>query len=164
MVLLEHVFRRFNELNDLSHSAEVTGNVQSVHKEKGSRTPQPPPPPPHPHPLATLLKRHLKSLLYLLTRRVSGTIASNPSKVYMSKAKASNQLGNKGGKAVRALASHQCVQGSNLDVKALCELSLLMILSFDPRSFSTGTFCYYLALFRFSPNAYRFFLACLSWG
>lgn len=28
MVLVKHVFRRFNVLNDLSHSAEVTGNVQ----------------------------------------------------------------------------------------------------------------------------------------
>ena len=39
------------------------------------------------------------------TRRVSGTIVSNPTKAYMSKAKAGYQLRNKGGKAVRALAS-----------------------------------------------------------
>ena len=59
----------------------------------------------------------------------------------MSNAKASYQLGNKGGKAVRALASQQCGPGSNLAVNALCELSLLMILSFDPGGFSPGTFC-----------------------
>ena len=48
MALLKHVFRRFNVLNDLSHSAEVTGNVQRVQKEKGSRATQHPPPTLHP--------------------------------------------------------------------------------------------------------------------
>ena len=38
----------------------------------------------------------------------------------MSKAKASYQLGNKGGKAVRTLASQQCGPGSNLVVNAIC--------------------------------------------
>ena len=56
MVLLKHVFRRFIVLNDLSHSAENTGNVQRVHKAKGSWAPQhrPPPPPPSYAPEKTM--------------------------------------------------------------------------------------------------------------
>ena len=49
------------------------------------------------------------------------------------------QLGNKGGAVVRALASHQCGPGSNPVVKAICGLSLLLVLSFAPRGFSPAT-------------------------
>ena len=102
-----------------------------------------PPPPPSYAPDSNVERAsHHRFKSFLLTRRVSGAIVSNPSKAYMSKAKASNQLGNKGGKAVRALASQQCGPGSNLGVNAICELSLLMILSSDPRGFSPRTFCY----------------------
>ena len=47
--------------------------------------------------------------------------------------------GSKGGPMVRALASHQCVPGSNSSVDAICGLSLLMVLSLAPRGFSPGT-------------------------
>ena len=40
---------------------------------------------------------------------------------------------------VRALASHQCGPGSNPGVDAICGLSLLLVLSFAPRGFSSGT-------------------------
>ena len=40
---------------------------------------------------------------------------------------------------VRALASHQCGPGSNPGVDAICELSLLLVLSFAPRGFSPAT-------------------------
>ena len=40
---------------------------------------------------------------------------------------------------VRALASHQCGPGSNPDGDAICELSLLLVLSLAPRGFSLGT-------------------------
>ena len=40
---------------------------------------------------------------------------------------------------VRALAFHQCGQGSNLGVDAICGLCLLLVLSFAPRDFSQGT-------------------------
>ena len=40
---------------------------------------------------------------------------------------------------VRALASHQCVPGSNPDVDAICGLRLSLVLSFSPRGFSPGT-------------------------
>ena len=40
---------------------------------------------------------------------------------------------------VRALASHQCGPGSNPGVDAICELSLLLVLSFATRGFSPGT-------------------------
>ena len=43
------------------------------------------------------------------------------------------------GELVRAFASHQCGPGSNPRVNALCELSLLLVLSFAPRGFSPGT-------------------------
>ena len=48
-------------------------------------------------------------------------------------------LGSKGGAVVRALASHQCGPGSNPGVDAICELSLLLVLSLAPRGFSPGT-------------------------
>ena len=40
---------------------------------------------------------------------------------------------------VRALASHQCVPGSNPGVDAICGLSLSLVLFFAPRGFSLGT-------------------------
>ena len=40
---------------------------------------------------------------------------------------------------VRVLASHQCGPGSNPGVDTICELSLLLILSFAPGGFSAGT-------------------------
>ena len=40
---------------------------------------------------------------------------------------------------VRALASHQCGPGSNPGRDAICELSLLLVLSLAPRGFSLGT-------------------------
>ena len=40
---------------------------------------------------------------------------------------------------VRALASHQCGPSSNPSNDAICELSLLLVLSFAPRGFSPGT-------------------------
>ena len=40
---------------------------------------------------------------------------------------------------VRALASHQCGPGANPCVNAICGLSLLLVLSLAPRSFSSGT-------------------------
>ena len=43
------------------------------------------------------------------------------------------------GALVRALASHQCGPGSNPGVDAICELSLLLVLSFSLRGFSPGT-------------------------
>ena len=49
------------------------------------------------------------------------------------------QLGSKGGTVVRALASHQCGPGSNPGIKAICGLSLLLVLSCAPRGFSPGT-------------------------
>ena len=48
-------------------------------------------------------------------------------------------LGSKGVTAVRALASHQCGPCSNPGVKALCGLSLLLVLSLATRGFSVGT-------------------------
>ena len=47
--------------------------------------------------------------------------------------------GARDGAVVRALASHQCGLGSNPGVDAICELSLLLVLSFAPRGFSPGT-------------------------
>ena len=47
--------------------------------------------------------------------------------------------GSKGGAVVRTLASHQCGPGSNPGVGAICELSLLLVLSLAPRGFSPGT-------------------------
>ena len=44
-------------------------------------------------------------------------------------------MGSKGGAVVRALASHQCVPGSNLGVDAICGLSLSLLLSLAPRGF-----------------------------
>ena len=40
---------------------------------------------------------------------------------------------------VRALVTHQCCPVSNLGVDAVCELSLLLVLSFALRGFSPGT-------------------------
>ena len=40
---------------------------------------------------------------------------------------------------MRALASHQCGPGSNPGVDAICGLSLLLVLSFAPRGFSSDT-------------------------
>ena len=40
---------------------------------------------------------------------------------------------------VRALASHKCDPGSNPGVDAICGLSLLLVFSFAPRGFSSGT-------------------------
>ena len=40
---------------------------------------------------------------------------------------------------MRAIASHQCGPGSNPGVDAICGLSLLLVLSFAPRGFSSGT-------------------------
>ena len=40
---------------------------------------------------------------------------------------------------LRALASHQCGPGSNPRVDIICELSLLLVLSFAPRGFFPGT-------------------------
>ena len=47
--------------------------------------------------------------------------------------------GARDGAVVRALASHQCGPGSNPGVDAICRLSLLLVLSFAPRSFSPGS-------------------------
>ena len=46
---------------------------------------------------------------------------------------------SKDGAVVRALAFHQCGSGSNSGVDALCQLSLLLVLSFTPRGFNPGT-------------------------
>ena len=46
---------------------------------------------------------------------------------------------SKGGAVVRALASHQCGPVSNPGIEAMCELSLLLVLSFTSRDFSQGT-------------------------
>ena len=43
------------------------------------------------------------------------------------------------GAVVRALVSHQCDPGSNPGVDAICGLSLLLVLPFAPRGFSSGT-------------------------
>ena len=43
------------------------------------------------------------------------------------------------GVVVRALASHQCGPDSNPRVDAICGLSLLLVLSFAPRGYSSGT-------------------------
>ena len=48
-------------------------------------------------------------------------------------------LGSKGGAVLRALASHQCGQGSNPGVDTIWRLSLLLVLSLAPRGFSPGT-------------------------
>ena len=40
---------------------------------------------------------------------------------------------------VRALTSRHCGPGSNPSVEAICGLSLLLVLSFPPSSFSPGT-------------------------
>ena len=48
-------------------------------------------------------------------------------------------MGSKGGAVVRALAFHQCDPGSNPGVDTICGLSLLLVLSLAPRSFSPGT-------------------------
>ena len=48
-------------------------------------------------------------------------------------------LGSKGGRVVRALAPYQCGPGSNPGIKAICGLSLLLVLSCAPRGFSPGT-------------------------
>ena len=40
---------------------------------------------------------------------------------------------------VRALTSHHCGPGSNPSVEAICGLSLLLVFSFPPSSFSPGT-------------------------
>ena len=47
--------------------------------------------------------------------------------------------GSKGGAVVRALASYQCGPGSNPGVNVICRLSLLLVLSFAPTGFSSGT-------------------------
>ena len=47
-------------------------------------------------------------------------------------------FGSKGGAVVRAFSSHQCGQGSNHELDAMCGLSLLLVLSFAPRVFSLG--------------------------
>ena len=49
----------------------------------------------------------------------------------------------KGGAVVRAQASHQCGPGSNPGVDTICELSLLLVLSFAPRGFSAGTLVFH---------------------
>ena len=46
--------------------------------------------------------------------------------------------GARDGAVVRAPVSHQRGLGSNLGVDAICGLSLLLVLSFDPRGFSPG--------------------------
>ena len=46
---------------------------------------------------------------------------------------------DKGRAEVRALASHQCDPGSNSGIDDICRLSLLLLLSFSLRGFSTGT-------------------------
>jgi len=51
---------------------------------------------------------------------------------------------SKGGVVMRALASHQCCLGSNPGVDAICGLSLLLVLSLDPRGF-------FLRVSQFSP-------------
>ena len=48
-------------------------------------------------------------------------------------------LGSEGGPVFRALASHQYGPGSSPGVDAICELSLLLVLSFVLISFSPGT-------------------------
>ena len=48
--------------------------------------------------------------------------------------------GARDGAVVRAVASHQCGPGSNPGIDAICGLSLLLVLSFAPKSFSSGTF------------------------
>ena len=47
--------------------------------------------------------------------------------------------GARDGAVVKALASHQCGPGSTPGVDTLCELSLLLVLSFTARGFSPGT-------------------------
>ena len=47
--------------------------------------------------------------------------------------------GARDGAVVRAFASHQCGQGSNPSIDAICGLSLLLVLSFAPEGFSPST-------------------------
>ena len=46
---------------------------------------------------------------------------------------------SKAGTVVRVLASHQCGLVSNPSINAICGFSLLLVLSFAPRGFSSGT-------------------------
>ena len=57
------------------------------------------------------------------------------------KATSFNVLGNKrdGTVVSERSASHQCGQGSNPSIDAICGLSLLLVLSLAPRGFSPGT-------------------------
>ena len=56
-------------------------------------------------------------------------------------------LGEQGWRRMgRALASHQCGPGSNPGDDAICELSLLLVLSFAPRGLSPGTPPVFLSL------------------
>ena len=48
-------------------------------------------------------------------------------------------MGSKGGALAIALTSHQCGPNSNPGVDAICGSSLLLVLSFAPRGFSSGT-------------------------
>ena len=48
-------------------------------------------------------------------------------------------VGSKESTVVRANASHHCGPGSNRGVDAMCELSLLLVLSLSMRGFSPGT-------------------------
>ena len=47
--------------------------------------------------------------------------------------------GARDGAVVTVLASHQCGPGSNPGLDSICGLSLLLVLSVDPRGFSPGT-------------------------
>ena len=58
-----------------------------------------------------------------------------------------------GGAVKRAVASHQYGQGLNPGVRAICGLSLLLVLSFAPRGFSPGTLVFLLSL---KPSIYKF--------
>jgi len=50
-----------------------------------------------------------------------------------------NLEGSRVGAVVRALASHQCVQGSIPGLGVICGLSLLLVLYSAPRGFSPAT-------------------------
>ena len=50
-----------------------------------------------------------------------------------------NLLGSRDGAVVRALTSHQCGLGSFPGLNDICGLSLLLVLIFVPRGFSSGT-------------------------
>ena len=63
------------------------------------------------------------------------------------------QLGSKGGTVVRALASYHFGPGSNTGIKAICGMSLLLVLSFASKRFFSWYSCFPLSL---KANTFKF--------